>query len=86
MTLKNLGNVSEAFTTFLFGYKKATIQKQETRTDFVVEAVMLLLQMQGMLQNVLRINQKQGFHLKVATFLSNIWTEPVRMSRLRLLL
>ena len=47
VTLKNLGNISEAFTTFLFGYTKAKIEKQEEKTGFIVEAVTLFLQMEG---------------------------------------
>ena len=44
-----MGIVSEAFKTFLFGYTKTTIQKQEEKIDFIVKAVMLLLQMEGIL-------------------------------------
>ena len=46
-TLKNLGSISEAFTAFLDGLKKSTIPKQEEKTDFIVEAVLLLSQLQG---------------------------------------
>ena len=47
MTLKNLGKITDAFTSFLEGFGKCTVQKQDEKTDFIIEAVMLLLQLQG---------------------------------------